>query len=111
MSTVESSRILLTSPSAARVGALLLDPCAGIVIPFVALVGDCPKSCFDVVPALLVLDPATDQHRDEGAASPASHASIELGNELVVNRNVQSHVSTIAHWSWGDLQIFTWPRP
>lgn len=35
---------------------------------------------------------------DECAASPTAYALIELGNELVVNINVQTHVSILAHW-------------
>jgi len=50
MRTVESSRILATSADATPVGALAADPFTGIVIPFVALVGDSPERCLDIVP-------------------------------------------------------------
>jgi hypothetical protein len=97
MRTVESSRILATSADATPVGALAADPFTGIVIPFVALVGDSPERCLDVVPPPLVIKSAANQLCDECAASPASSPPVEFGNELVINGNVQSHVSTIAH--------------
>ena len=97
MRTVESSRILATSADATPVGALAADPFTGIVIPFVALVGDSPERCLDVVPPPLVVESAANQFCDECAASPASSPPVEFGNELVINGNVQSHVPTIAH--------------
>lgn len=97
MRTVESSRILPTSADATLVGALSADPFAGIVIPFVALVGDGPKRCLDIVPSPLVVEAAANQLCDECAASPASGPPVEFGNELVIDGNVQSHVLTIAH--------------
>ena len=97
MRTVESSRILATSADATPVGALAADPFTGIVIPFVALVGDSPERCLDVVPPPLVVESAANQFCDECAASPASSPLVEFGNKLVINGNVQSHVPTIAH--------------
>lgn len=97
MRTVESSRILATSADATFIGALATDPVSGIVVPFVALVGDGTERGLDVVPPTLVIEPATNQLRDERAASPTPGTLIELGNELVIDRNVQSHVLTIAH--------------
>ena len=97
MRTVESSRILATSADATPVGALAADPFTGIVIPFVALVGDSPERCLDVVPPPLVVESAANQFCDECAASPASSPLVEFGNELVINGNVQSHVPIIAH--------------
>jgi hypothetical protein len=97
MRTVESSRILATSANATPVGALAADPFTGIVIPFVALIGDRPERCLDIVPSPLVIESAANQLCDECAASSASSPPIELGNELVIDGNVQSHVPTIAH--------------
>ena len=97
MRTVESSRIFATSADATPVGALAADPFSGIAIPFMALVGDSPERCLDIVPAPLVIESAANQLCDERAAPPASSAPVEFGNELVINRNVQSHVPTIAH--------------
>ena len=97
MSTVESSRILATSADATPIGALAADPFTRIVIPFVALVGDSPKRCLDIVPSPLVIESAANQLCDQCAAPPASSPPIELGNELVIDGNVQSHVLTIAH--------------
>jgi len=97
MSTVESSRTLATSADATLVGTLAADPFTGIVIPFVALVGDSPERCLDIVPSPLVIEPAANQLCDECATSPASGPLVEFGNELVINVNVQSHVLIIAH--------------
>ena len=97
MRMVESSRILATSADATPVGALAANPFTGIVIPFVALVGDSPERCLDIVPSPLVIESAPNQLCDECAASPAPSPPVEFGNELVVNSNVQSHVPTIAH--------------
>jgi len=85
------------SADATLVGALVADPFSGIVIPFVALVGDGPEGCLDIVPSPLVIESATNQLCDECAASPASSPLVEFGNELVINGYVQSHVLTIAH--------------
>jgi len=97
MRTVESSRILATSANATPVGALAADPFTGIVIPFVALVGDSPERCLDIVPSPFVIEPAANQLCDKCATSPASGPLVEFGNELVIDGNVQSHVLNIAH--------------
>jgi hypothetical protein len=47
----------------------------------------------------LVVEAAANQLRDERAAAPAARPLIELGNELVVDGDVQSHVPRIAHWN------------
>ena len=86
------------SADATLVGALVADPFTGIVIPFVALVGDGPQRCLDIVPSPLVIESAANQLCDECAASSASSPLVELGNEFVINGYVQSHVLTIAHW-------------
>ncbi len=97
MSTVESSSTLATSADATLVGTLAADPFTGIVIPFVALVGDSPERCLDIVPSPLVIEPAAYQFCDECATAPAPSPLVEFGNELVINGNVQSHVLIIAH--------------
>lgn len=99
MSTVESSRTLAISAGATLVGPLSADPFTGIVIPLVALVGDGAERCLDIVPPPLVVEAAANQLRDERAAAPAARPLIELGNELVVDGDVQSHVPKIAHWN------------
>jgi hypothetical protein len=96
------------SADATLVGALVADPFTGIVIPFVALVGDGPERCLDIVPSPLVIESAANQLCDECAASPASSPLVEFGNELVINSYVQSHVLTIAHWLSASLHL---PHP
>ena len=96
------------SADATLLGALVADPFTGIVIPFVALVGDGPERCLDIVPSPLVIESAANQLCDECAASPASSPLVEFGNELVINGYVQSHVLTIAHWVPASLHL---PHP
>jgi hypothetical protein len=108
MRTAESSRTLAISADATLVGALVADPFTGIVIPFVALVGDGPERCLDIVPSPLIVESAANQLCDESAASPASGPLVEFGNELVINGYVQSHVLTIAHWLSASLHL---PHP
>jgi hypothetical protein len=88
------------SADATLVGTLAADPFTGIVVPFVALVGDGPERCLDIVPSPLVIEPAANQLCDECAPSPASSPLVELGNELVVHGNVQSHGLIIAHYHY-----------
>lgn len=97
MSTVESSSTLAISAGATLVVPLPADPFTGIGIPFVALVRDGPKRGLDIVPSPLIVESPANQLRDERAAAAASRPLIELGNELVVDRYVQSHVPRIAH--------------
>lgn len=85
------------SADATLVGSLPADPSAGIVIPFVSAVGDGPQRCLDIIPSPLVIKSAANQLCNERAASPTAGPSVELGDELVINGNVQSHVPTIAH--------------
>lgn len=90
------------------VGTLATDPFAGIVVPFVALVGDSPQRSFDVVPSSLVLQATANQLGNEGATAPASSPLVELGYERIIDGNVQSHVLMIAHWSWyylGSIRV------
>jgi len=88
MSTVESSRTLAMSADATFVGTLAADPFTGIVVPFVTLVGDGAKGSLDVVPSPLVIESAANQLGDECATLPTSGPLVELGNELVIHRNV-----------------------
>lgn len=60
-------------------------------------VGELPQCRLDVIPATLVVEPSTEQLGDEGAPSPGPDPPVELGHEVVVERNVQSHVLNIAH--------------
>jgi hypothetical protein len=63
----------------------------------VALVGDRPERCPDIVPSTLVIESVANQLCNECAASSASNPPIEFGDELVIDGNVQSSVLTLAH--------------
>ena len=82
MSTVESSRTLATSADASLVGALASDPFTGIVIPFVALVGDSPERCLDIVPSPLVIESAANQLGDESRSSLGDSPSLGAGRTM-----------------------------
>lgn len=53
----------------------------------------------DVIPATLILDCSAHGGRDEPAASPGSHAPVNLRDEALVQVNVYTHAHTLAHSS------------
>jgi hypothetical protein len=55
------------------------------------------QGALDVVPAVLVLQSLADELGNELAAPPRAHAKIQLGDESVVQRYVQSHGLMLAH--------------
>ena len=98
MSTVESSRSLLTSAGSASVAlSLLAHPSSGVVVPIVAGVGDGAEGPLDVVPAPFVVEPATNELCDEGASPSRADPPVKVRHKLVVQSNVQTHVPSLAH--------------
>ena len=73
------------------------DPAGSIVVPIVAGVGDRAEQRFDLVPATLVIEAAPDHCRDERAPSPRPRPPVDVLNEMVLQLNVQSHVSIYTH--------------
>ncbi len=73
------------SADATLVGALVADPFTGIVIPFVALVGDGAEHCLDIGPSPLAIESAANQLCDECAASPASSPLAPLSDKLAAH--------------------------
>lgn len=55
------------------------------------------KRTFDVVPPAFVVQTSTNQLGDERAPPPRPHAAIEVGNEVIVERYVQTHGRILAH--------------
>ena len=55
------------------------------------------ERCLYVVPPPLVVETAANELRDERAPTPSADASVEVRDQRVVQRYVQSHVLTIAH--------------
>lgn len=77
------------SAGAARVAASLRShPLGRVVIPDVPGVSDGPERRFDVVPSPLVVQAPPDQRRDEGTALTGPDASVELGDQRIVQRYV-----------------------
>jgi hypothetical protein len=98
MSTVESSRSLLTSAGSASVAlSLLPHPSSGVVVPIVAGVGEGAEGPLDVVPPPFVVESATNELCDEGASPPRADPPVKVVHELVVQSNVQTHVPSLAH--------------
>ena len=95
MSTVESSSTrAMPSAGTTPVGvALGSDPLGGIVVPGMPGTGQAAERGLDLVPPALVLEGSADQLGDEGAASPATGAGVQLGDELRFELNVHTHVS------------------
>lgn len=98
MSTVESrSRRATSAGPAPVVMTLVSHPPGRVVVPLVGGVGQRPEGRLDVVPAPLVIDAATDELGDEGTPTPRTDASVELGHQIVRQRNVYTHVPRLAH--------------
>ena len=93
MSTVESSSSRATRQPARRASVLALgpNPACGVDVPVVARVGKLAERGFDVVPPSLVLETAADELGDERAAAAGADPAIQVLDELVVQRNVQTH--------------------
>jgi hypothetical protein len=77
--------------------ALLTHPSTGVVVPIVPGVWQLTECGFDVVPAPLVLESASDQFRNECAAASGPNALIQLCDHVIVKRYVQTHVLMLAH--------------
>ncbi len=77
--------------------SLCLDPGGRVGVPLVLAVRKRPEARFDVLPALVVLERATNGLGDEGAAPSPSHASVEPLHEIVVQCYVQTHGHTLTH--------------
>ncbi|HUR48013.1 MAG TPA: hypothetical protein VMY88_00585, partial [Acidimicrobiales bacterium] len=76
---------------------MFADPGDGILVPVMTAVFDLSERSLDVVPAPFVVEAAPDQCGDEGATPAGAHSSVEFGDELVVQRNVQANVLKLAH--------------
>src|SRR5258708_26046280 len=61
------------------------------------LLGEGSKACFDVLPAALVVESLANRLGDEGAAAATAHLAVEAGDEVVLERYVQSHGHTVTH--------------
>ena len=73
------------------------DPGGRIDVPLVAAVLDGTERRLDLGPAALVLQGALDGPCDEGAAMPATGASVQLGDQVVVEADVQTHGPRLTH--------------
>ncbi len=71
------------------------------------VVRELPESPFDVGPTPFVFETTPNQLGDERTASPRTGTVIEFGDEVIVERYVQTHVITLAHTRSG----FWTPRP
>ena len=84
-----------TSPAGVN-AALRADPLGGVVVPCVTIVGNGPQRCLDLVPAVFVVESASDECRNERTAPPRASALVDVGNQMVIQLNVQLHVSSFA---------------
>ncbi len=74
--------------SADVAAALLSNPHRRVVVPFVAGVGDGAERRLDVVPSPFVLKAPPNELCDESASPPRPDPPVEVGDEVVVQRNV-----------------------
>lgn len=87
----QSADALLVAPT------LGCDPALHVLIPRVGAVIEPPDRAFDRDPSPLVLQGACDCTGDERAALPAADTTVELGDQIVVQAYVQTHVRKLAH--------------
>jgi hypothetical protein len=73
------------------------DPRRRIGIPIVRRVGERSKRGFDVIPAPFVVQAALDGFGDECTPLARADSSIQLSDQFVLQRYVQTHVLRIAH--------------
>ena len=73
------------------------NPPGDIVVPVVVRVGQSGQRGLDVFPPPFVVEPSPDEFGDEGAPPPGTGPSIQLGDQLVLERYVYTHVLRIAH--------------
>ncbi len=62
-----------------------------------AAIGDGPERRLDQLPAARVIERVLNRAADEGAAATASDAAIELSDEILLERYVQTHGHRLAH--------------
>ena len=97
-------------PGTARVVTTLsAHPPGGVIVPFVPGVGESAKCRLDVLLPPLVLQTATNEFSDEGTALTRTDTAIQIGHEVVVERNVQSHVPMLAHSLGVMVNAVSWP--
>jgi len=75
------------------------DPGSRVVVPVVAAICDRPEARLDVVPSLIVFEATTDDLGHKGASSPLARSSVEFGDEIVLEPNMQAHVLILTHSS------------
>lgn len=88
------------TPSAGPLGVALplgTHPGAGVIIPFVARVGNGAQRCFDVVPVPLVVETPSDQGCDERTSPARTCPAIQVLNKIVIQLYVYSHVLYYTH--------------
>lgn len=77
--------------------ALAAYPCGRVVVPLMADIVHASEGGLDVLPAPLVIEAAPDQFGDESAPLTSTRPAVELGDQVVIQRYVQSHVQMMAH--------------
>ena len=76
--------------------ALRADPFGWIAVPLVPL-ADRAERGLDQLPALFVLQGARDGRCDERATPAGADPAVELGDERVIEVNVQTHAHSLTH--------------
>ena len=96
ISTVVSRTIRATSALTGAIATLLAHPGSRVVVPLVGL-GQYAHGRGKVIPPPLLGECGLHSRHDECAALPRADPAVELGHDIVVECQVQSHGPTLAH--------------
>jgi hypothetical protein len=87
---MSTSATLVTVP-------LRAHPCGRIGVPIVLGVGQASEGGLNVVPPLFVVQSPPDELGNERAPATRTDSSAQLGDKLVIEHYVHTHVLTLAH--------------
>lgn len=74
-----------------------MDVAGWIVVPLVSAVGDGSDRGIDRLSAANIVERTPNRFGDERAARSSLDPLIEIGHEVIVERNVQTHGHRLAH--------------
>jgi hypothetical protein len=86
------------SAHTAGIGVTLCTyPFRRIIVPLVPVIVDRAERSLHELPAMLILERASDGGRNECAAPPSPHAAVQLGHERIIQAYVHTHAHSLTH--------------